>query len=141
MLANHFGSIESLQAASIEQLAAVDEVGEIIARSVYEFLQSDFGSGAVEDLAGMGVVMESQTTEASGEQLAGQSFVVTGTLEKYTRDEIKRLIAQYGGKVSSSVSGKTDFLVAGEKAGSKLAKANQLGVKVLSEDEFEKLIK
>ena len=77
---------------------------------------------------------------ASGDQLQGKSLVVTGTLTKYTRDEIHALIQSHGGKATSSVSKKTDYLVAGEKAGSKLAKAEQLGVQVLSEDEFEQLI-
>ena len=78
--------------------------------------------------------------EALGAQLEGKTVVVTGTLSKYTRDEIKGLITQYGGKAGSSVSSKTDFLVAGEKAGSKKTKAESLGIPVLTEDEFEALL-
>src|SRR5690606_25197835 len=83
---------------------------------------------------------ESEVQGAAGTSLAGKSLVVTGTLEKFTRQEIEELIVQHGGKAASSVSSSTDYLVAGEKAGSKLAKAQQLGVPVISEAEFEALI-
>ncbi len=140
VLAEHFGSMKSLQAATVEQLSSVDEVGEIIARSVHEFLASDFGLETVNDLDNLGISMEAHREEVAGSQLDGKTIVVTGTLVKYTRDEIKELIKRHGGKASSSVSRKTDFLVAGDNAGSKLAKAQQLGIQVLSEDDFEKLL-
>ncbi len=85
-------------------------------------------------------IPESEKTDASSQPFAGQTFVVTGTLTKYTRDEIHRLIENGGGRASSSVSKKTNFLIAGEKAGSKLEKARKLNITVLSEDDFEKLL-
>ncbi|HRX77456.1 MAG TPA: NAD-dependent DNA ligase LigA [Pirellulaceae bacterium] len=140
VLAEHFGSVEAIEAASVEELADVNEIGGIIAESVYNFLHSDFGKGIVDDLRSLGLKMEAAKRSLASETLTGKSFVVTGTLVKYTRDEIQELIRQHGGKVSSSVSAKTDFLVAGEKAGSKLAKAEKLGVQVLTEDQFEAMI-
>ena len=97
---------------------------------------------AISELQQVGLLMESpQDDTGTAEQvLEGKTIVVTGTLSKYTRDGIKELIVRLGGRAASSVSSKTDFVVAGEKAGSKLAKAEKLGVKVLSEEEFEKLV-
>ena len=142
VLAESFGSMDALRGATAEQLGEINEIGPIIAASVHEFLAGEFGSGAIDDLAGLGVVME--VPQVAGEErseiLAGKTLVVTGTLVKYTRDEIKELIIRHGGKASSSVSSKTDYVVAGEKAGSKLAKAESLGVKVLTEEEFEGLL-
>lgn len=142
VLAESFGSMDSLRNASAEQLSEINEIGPIIAESVQEFLASEFGSAAIDDLASQGVVME--VPQAAGEErseiLAGKTLVVTGTLVKYTRDEIKELILRHGGKAASSVSSKTDYVVAGEKAGSKLAKAEKLGVAVLTEEEFETLL-
>lgn len=142
VIAQHFETMEKLRAATLEELAAVDEVGEIIAQSIFDFINGDFGKAIVEDFQELGIKMDVEGTlaEPAGDQLAGKLIVVTGTLSKYTRDGIKELIVNFGGKPSSSVSSKTDYLVAGEKAGSKLAKAEKLGVQVLSEDEFEKLI-
>ncbi|MDA7977387.1 MAG: NAD-dependent DNA ligase LigA [Pirellulales bacterium] len=146
ILADEFRDIESLIAAETEQLAEVDEIGEIIAQSVYSYLHEPYGQGVIEDLRASSVEMESKgkpqssmANEASG-ALAGKTFVVTGTLIHRTRDEIHALIELHGGRPTSSISKKTDFLVAGEKAGSKLAKAEKLGVQVLSEDDFERLI-
>jgi DNA ligase (NAD+) len=140
VLANHFGSIDGLAAASVEELADVNEIGGIIAESVFNFLHSDYGNSIVEDLRTLGIKMEADRPSLASDTLVGKTFVVTGTLVKYTRDEIQELIRQHGGKTSSSVSAKTDYLVAGEKAGSKLAKAEKLGVQVLTEDQFEALI-
>ena len=120
----------------------MDEVGDIIAESVCGFINSEFGKTTIDRLLDVGVDMTAEIPEEpAGEQLAGKSFVVTGTLTKYTRDEIHDLIQKHGGKKAASVSSKTDFLVAGEKAGSKLAKAEKLGVKIIGEDEFEQLIR
>ena len=142
LLAQHFGSMDALREASVEQLSAVPEIGPVIAQSVYDFVHSDFGSQAIDDLAKVGVTMELPESErpARNGALHGKTVVVTGTLAKYKRDEIEALIARHGGRAASSVSKKTDFVVAGEDAGSKLAKAQSLGVRVLSEDEFEALI-
>jgi DNA ligase (NAD+) len=143
LLAQSFGTMERLQAASAEELSRVSEIGPVIAQSVYDFLQSEFGRDTVRDLAAAGVSMEAPESErvAADGALAGKTVVVTGTLTKYKRDEIEGLITRHGGRAASSVSKKTDFVVAGENAGSKLAKAQELGVRVLSENEFEKLLK
>ena len=143
ILADEFGSMDRLAAASIEELNAVEEIGEIIAESVHEFLHGDFGSQIIARLKAVGVKMTSDRppkAERKSGPLDGKTLVVTGTLQNYKRDEIKKLIEEHGGRASSSVSKKTDFLVAGEKAGSKLEKAEKLGVKVLGEDEFAALI-
>jgi DNA ligase (NAD+) len=143
VLADHFGSMEALMEASEEELAEVHEVGEIIAKSVFQYLHSEYGAATVRELREQGLNMQSprKPKPAGGEgKLAGKTLVVTGTLSKYTRDEIEELIARHGGRATSSVSKSTDYVVAGEKAGSKLEKAQSLGVRVLSEDDFEKLI-
>ncbi len=142
VLAKEFKNIASLREATVEQLSDVDEIGETIAESVVDFFASEYGKGVIDDLIDIGVdtTQESSESESLGNQLDGKSLVVTGTLSKYTRDEIKKLIEMHGGKASSSVSRKTDYLVAGEKAGSKKKKAEELGVKILTEQEFEALI-
>ncbi len=145
LLAQSFPSIDLLSKASQEELAAVDEIGDIIAESVHGFLASDYGRQVFEDLSDVGVRLDEnlampREAKQGDHALAGKTLVVTGTLSKFKRDEIERLIEQLGGRASSSVSKNTDYLVAGEKAGSKLTKAQQLGVQVLSEDEFERLI-
>lgn len=143
VLATAFPTIEKLQAASVEELAAVNEVGPTIAQSVHGFLHSDAGRETIRSLAKVGVKLHEdvpQGASAEGDLLQGKTVVVTGTLENYTRDEIQDLIARLGGRASSSVSKKTDLVVAGENAGSKLEKARQLGIEVLSEDEFRQRI-
>ena len=142
VLAEHFGTMEALLAAKEEELSEVNEIGPIIARSVYEFLHGKFGRETIADLESLGVLMKS-TAPAPGQRraLEGKTLVVTGTLQKYTRDEIEELITQHGGHAASSVSKKTDYVIAGENAGSKLDKAKQLGVKAITEEEFEKILK
>ncbi len=142
ILAQHFGSIEAMEAASLEALSEVEGVGHIIAQSVFDYLHSDCGSQTIADLQAQGLDMTApkKVIPAGGGKLAGKTIVVTGTLQKYSRDEIKELIERHGGKASSSVSKKTDFVLAGAEAGSKLAKAQELGVKVISEEEFDGLI-
>lgn len=141
VLANHFGTMQRLQEASVEQLGEIHEIGDIIADSVYGFLHEPYGRETIDDLRSCGVRMDAEMKPAGSAILAGKTLVVTGTLAKFTRDEIQELIKQHGGKAASSVSAKTDFVVAGEKAGSKLDKAQQLGVPVLDEEGFEKLIR
>jgi DNA ligase (NAD+) len=139
VLADHFGSMDALLAASVEQLSEINEIGPIIARSVYDFLQSDDGRETIEDLRTQGVKLDVPAAAASDRAelpFTGKTVVVTGTLTRFTRDEAQELIRRNGGRAASSVSASTAFLVAGEKAGSKLAKAQQLGVTVLSEEEF-----
>lgn len=142
VLARHFRSIDAIASATQEELSSVDEVGEIIAESVFRFFSSEHGQQTVRELKELGVVTrESGAAPASASQkLAGKTLVVTGKLSKYTREQIHELIEQHGGKAASSVSSKTNYLVAGEDAGSKLDKAKSLGVTVLSEAGFEKLL-
>src|SRR3984893_3920514 len=137
-LAEHFGSMEALERASREGLQDVDEVGPRIAESIVEFFNLPANRKLVVRLRGAGLTLSGQKKER-GTKLAGKTFVLTGTLAKYTRDEAKKMIEDAGGKVTGSVSQKTDYVVAGTDAGSKLDKANQLGVKVIDEREMEKL--
>ena len=141
ILSEHFGSMEALSAATEEQLSEINEIGPTIAASVHGFLHSPFGERCVDDLRREGLRMEAtrRTVHPDG-PLTGKSLVVTGTLERYTRDEINALIERHGGRAASSVSKRVDFVVAGEKAGSKLDKARKLGVTILTEAEFESLI-
>ena len=143
ILAKEFGSMERLKAASAAELSDVDEVGEIIAESVYDFLHSSYGEDCVNGLTNAEVVLEDSSaadSEPRSQVFEGKTFVVTGKLSLNTREEVQTLIEQNGGRAASSVSKKTDFLVAGEKAGSKLDKAQQLGIPVLSEEDFHKLL-
>ena len=144
VLAENFGGIDALMEAGVEQLSEINEIGPIIAESVHDFLHGDFGARTVTDLRTLGVNMKSTAAGSSDDEvprvLEGKTLVVTGTLVDYTRDEIKDLIAKHGGRAASSVSKKTDYVVAGEKAGSKLAKARQLGVPVLTEKQFDELL-
>jgi DNA ligase (NAD+) len=144
VLADHFKSIDALRGASVEQFAEINEIGPIIAQSVYDFLHGDYGTEIIDDLKSLGVTMEVPADELApadaAQPLAGKTLVVTGALTRFSRDEIQELIRQHGGHAASSVSKKTDYVVAGEKAGSKLAKAQKLGVPVLTEDEFLEMV-
>ena len=141
VLAERFRSMDALRRADMEELSETNEIGPVIAQSVYDFLHGSFGQRVIDDLESLGVKMTSIGPAAGTRRaLEGKTLVVTGTLVKYSRDEINELITRHGGHAASSVSASTDFLVAGEKAGSKLQKANALGVTVLTEDEFEKMI-
>lgn len=142
VLARRFSSADHLRRASEEELAATPEVGPIIARSVVEFCRSEEGVQIFEQLSQAGVSLETAAEDAvdHGGVLAGKTVVVTGTLTRFSRDEIERWIQKVGGKASGSVSKKTDYLVAGEGAGSKLDKARELGVTILSEEDFVGLV-
>ena len=140
VLAEHFGSLDALKKASVEELAAVHEIGEVIAQSVYDFFHDKAGLAAVEELQAVGVDPKMAKKAKGDLPLAGETWVVTGTLEHYKREEVEELIQKLGGRVSGSVSKKTSYVLAGDEAGSKLEKATGLGVKVISEKEFEKRI-
>ncbi|WP_303818619.1 NAD-dependent DNA ligase LigA [Actinobacillus minor] len=136
-LANHFGSLDAIRAATFEQLQEVQDVGEVVANRIVRFWQEPHNVEAVEDLIQQGVVWQNiEQVEIADNPLKDKNVVLTGTLSVLTRDQAKALLQGLGCKVSGSVSSKTDYLIAGEKAGSKLAKAQELGVKVLSEQEF-----
>ncbi len=137
-LAEHFGSMEALEKASVEELQNVNEVGPRIAESITEFFSVAANRKLIERLREAGLTLSGEKKQR-GTKLAGKTFVLTGTLAKYTRDEAKKMIEDAGGKVTGSVSKKTDYVVAGADAGSKLDKANQLGVAVIDEKEMEKL--
>jgi DNA ligase (NAD+) len=141
ILANHYRSIDKLAEASVEELDAIHEIGLTVAVSVFNFFQNPHNLSVIEKLKEKGVKLEvdGDTTANFDERFVGKTFVLTGKLEEFTRDDAARLIEERGGRVSSSVSKKTDYVVAGSDAGSKLTKAESLGVKVLNEDEFKEL--
>jgi DNA ligase (NAD+) len=138
-LAEHFGSLDAIMDASAEELEEVNEVGPRIAESIVEFFADEHNRKLVGDLRKAGLTFTGQKKE-KGTKLAGKTFVLTGTLVRHTRDEAKQMIEDAGGRVSGSVSKKTDYVVAGAEAGSKLDKARELGVSVIDEDEMEKLL-
>ena len=139
ILADAFQSIDALMDATAEQLMEVHEIGPIVADSIVSYFAVPANRERVEKMKRLGVAPKHVAT-ATGDRLAGKTVVVTGTLNRYSRDEIHKLIEREGGKASGSVSSKTSYLVAGEAAGSKLDKAKSLGVDVLTEDEFLALI-
>jgi DNA ligase (NAD+) len=138
-LAEHFGSMDALMNAKEEELLEVDEVGPRIAESIAEFFQEPKNRELVERLRKAGLTFAGKKKER-GTKLAGKTFVLTGTLPHYSRDEAKKLIEDAGGKVTGSVSKKTDYVVAGDDAGSKLDKAKELGVKVIDEKGMGRLV-
>jgi len=138
-LAEHFGSMKALADAGVEELQNVNEVGPKIAESIVEFFSNPANRKLVERLGEAGLAFEGQKKER-GTKLAGKTFVLTGTLARYTRDEAKKMIEDAGGKVTGSVSKKTDYVVAGSDAGSKLDKAKELGVAVIDEKQMETLV-
>ena len=140
-LAKEFGSLTSLMSADEERIAAVEGVGPKIAHSVREFLSVEENAAVLERLREAGVALEEeQVGEAAPQTLAGLTFVLTGTLERHTRDEAKAALQAFGAKVSGSVSKKTSYVVAGAAAGSKLTKAEQLGVPVLDEEALDHIL-
>ena len=139
-LAEHFGSMEALTRASEEELQQVDEVGPRIAKSIAEFFAIRSNRELIAQLGKFGVTLTG-TKKERGTTLAGQTFVITGTLANYSRDEAKKLIEDAGGKVAGSVSKKTNYLLAGSDAGSKLEKARELGVPIIDEKGMEELIR
>ena len=140
-LAKRFATIEDLRMASIEDLVAINDIGDIMADSIYSYFHSDSGNRVVDSLLSAGIVINYENTVNINENFAGKNVVLTGTLERFTRDEAKSLLESFGANVVSSVSKKTDLVIAGESAGSKLAKAMELGIKVISEEEFVNLSK
>ncbi|HWI55079.1 MAG TPA: NAD-dependent DNA ligase LigA [Desulfobacteria bacterium] len=140
VLAKHFGSMDSLQAAYVDELTSIPEIGPKMADSIVGFFEDPYNLSFLDKLKTVGVNMVQEKEEIGEQPLAGKQFVLTGALSKYTRKDAQELIERLGGKVSSSVSKKTDYVLAGEDAGSKLDKAQALGVAVISEDEFEELV-
>lgn len=139
-----FGTAAEISQQSVESLNAVDDIGPIIAESVQAWFASEYGQSMVAELTALGLNMgspkQARAESAGGTALEGKTVVVTGTLPSLSREEAKQLVRDHGGKAAGSVSKKTDYLVAGEKAGSKLTKAQDLGIPVLNEAEFLQLI-
>ena len=139
-LMQHFKTLEALENASDEAILAVRDMGETSVAAIRSYFQNEGNAKICRELQQLGVATAVQERAAQGDELADMSFVVTGTLRHFGRREITELIEQHGGRVTSSVSKKTDCLVAGENAGSKLQKAEQLGIRILTEEEFLQLI-
>jgi len=141
-LARNFAALEDLQRASFEELNGIDEVGDIIAKSIYDWFQQEPNRHLIGRLREAGLNFRSQSYQAKAAYgaFSGKTFVLTGTLPTLKREEATSKIEALGGKVSSSVSKKTDYVLAGEEAGSKLEKAKTLGVKIINEADFLKMI-
>ena len=138
-IARKMRTVDACMSASVEDFTAIEDIGEITAAALVEFFYDESSRLLIERLKELGLKTDANAEER-GETLAGLTFVLTGTLPTMTRDEASALIKQAGGKVSGSVSKKTSYVVAGEEAGSKLTKANELGVTVLDEDGLMKLL-
>ena len=137
ILAKRYENMDNLSEATVENLSMVEEIGPIVANSIREFFEQEQTKDLLKRLKDAGVNMERQKSEDEDERFAGKTFVLTGTLEKYSREEASNIIEKFGGKTSSSVSKKTSYLLAGEDAGSKLTKAQNLGVQIITEAEFD----
>lgn len=139
-LAKEYKSMDNLIEASLEELESKQDVGEITAESIYNFFKQEQSIDLINKLKQAGVNMTLKQELGTDNRFEGKVFVLTGSLEKYSRDEASQVIEKLGGKTSSSVSKKTDYVLAGEDAGSKLKKAQELGVKIITEIEFDKMI-
>ena len=140
LLAVQFGSMDAVMAADVEQIAAIDGFGEIMAESVAAFFALEQSRRLIEELRRCGVNMNAKT-ESADARFAGMTFVLTGTLPVFTRAEASAIIEKFGGKTAGSVSKKTTYVLAGEEAGSKLTKAQQLGIRIIDEEEFREMIR
>ena len=140
-LAKIYKSLDNLMNATLEDLSNQNDVGEITAKSIYEFFRQEQTINLINKLkaAGVNTILLEEVT--SDNRFEGKTFVLTGTLEKYTRDEASDIIEKFGGKTSSSVSKKTSYVLAGQEAGSKLIKAQNLGVEIITEQQFEEMVK
>ena len=141
ILARKYKNMDNLMNATFEDLSMINDIGPIVANSIREFYLQEQTIDLIQKLKNAGVNMEVIEEDGIDNRFEGKTFVLTGSLEKYTRGEAANIIEKFGGKTSSSVSKKTDYVLAGEEAGSKLTKAQNLGVKILSEAEFEEIIK
>jgi len=141
ILSKQFDTIDNLAEATVENLSEVEEIGPIVANSIKEFFEQQQTKDLISRLKQAGVNTERQKDEKEDDRFAGKTFVLTGSLEKYSREEASNIIEKFGGKTSSSVSKKTSYVLAGEDAGSKLTKAQNLGVTIITEAEFEEMCK
>jgi len=141
LLAEHFSSLDEFAGASEEKLLEVGEVGPKVAAAIAEFFSEPANRQLIKKLEKVGVRPRAEKRTVKSDKFAGKTFVFTGTLANRSREAAGELVQQHGGKVSGSVSKKTDYVVVGADAGSKLEKARELGVPILTEEEFEKLLK
>ena len=141
VLAKKYKTMDNLMNASYESLCMADDVGEITANFIYSFFRQNQTIDMINRLKQVGVNMNAKVEENIDNRFDGKVFVLTGSLEKYSRNEASNIIEKFGGKTSSSVSKKTDYVLAGEDAGSKLTKAQELGITIISEKEFEEMVK
>lgn len=141
VLAKKYKDIDNLMEASVEELAMIEDIGIVVAESITEFFTQEQTKDLIERLKMSGVNTKSLEEENIDERFSGQTFVLTGSLENFTRQEASDIIEKFGGKTSGSVSKKTSYVLAGEDAGSKLTKARELGIKIITEKQFEKMIK
>ena len=135
-LTKYYNTMDKLINASFEELRMIDDVGEITAQAIYEFFRQDQTIDLIDKLKTAGVNMEAIKEQNADNRFEGKTFVLTGSLEHYSREQASEMIEKFGGKTSSSVSKKTDYVLAGEDAGSKLRKAQELGITIISEEEF-----
>lgn len=140
-ITKHFYTIEQLMQANVEEIANLEDVGQIMATSIYEFFRQPQTIDLIQKLHNVGINMKEDKENENDQRFKGFTFVLTGSLENYTREEAGEIIENLGGKVSSSVSKKTNYVIAGEEAGSKLVKAQALGVNIISEEQFQQMIK
>lgn len=140
-LVKYYPSIDQLVKANIEDLSQINDIGEIMTESIYEFFHQEQTIDLIHRLKKAGVNMEDEQQEQRDKRFEGKTFVLTGSLENYTREQVGEMIEKLGGKVSSSVSKKTSCVLAGQEAGSKLQKAKELGIRIISEQEFQEMIK
>ncbi len=139
ILAKQYDNMDNLSKATIEDLSQVEDIGPIVANSIREFFEQEQTKDLIKRLKDARVNMQRQKDDNEDDRFAGMTFVLTGSLEKYSREEASNIIEKFGGKTSSSVSKKTSYVLAGEDAGSKLTKAQSLGVQIITEEEFEKM--
>ena len=140
-LAKKYKTMDNLMQASEESLAMTEDIGGISAKSLYEFFRQDQTIDLINKLKDVNVNMEAIEEEGTDNRFEGMTFVLTGSLEKFTRKDASDIIEKFGGKTSGSVSKKTSYVLAGEEAGSKLTKAQDLGINIISEEQFEEMIK
>ncbi len=141
LLSEAFENIDEIMGATYEELISVNEIGEKMAESIVTFFNEERNTALVEKLRNLGINMKSERKAIEiNERFLGKTFVLTGTLTDFKRDKAKEIIEGFGGKVTGSVSKKTDYVLAGEDAGSKLQKANELGIQVIDEEAFKNWI-
>jgi DNA ligase (NAD+) len=140
ILADHFGSLEAMMDAEADELEAIDQIGPVMAESIYQYFRDPRHRAVIDALLAAGVKPQPPEPKKSTGQLEGKTLVVTGTLKNFSRQQAQQAIQNAGGKATSSVSKKTDFVLAGEDPGSKLEKARRLGVTVIDEEEFLQML-